>query len=76
MDRGAWQAIAHGITRVGHDFAAKRPLPSVLDTRIFPASLSLLHFSLSLNSRLVYPPPYMIAPFVYLIGNGRIIYTK
>ena len=27
MDRGAWWAIAHGITRVGHDLATKPPLP-------------------------------------------------
>ena len=25
MDRGAWQATDHGITRVGHDLATKPP---------------------------------------------------
>ena len=25
MDRGAWQAIVHGVTRVGHDLATKPP---------------------------------------------------
>ena len=25
MDRGGWQAIVHGVTRVGHDFATKPP---------------------------------------------------
>ena len=25
MDRGAWQAMVHGITRVRHDFATKPP---------------------------------------------------
>ena len=25
MDRGAWQALVHGITRVGHDLATKPP---------------------------------------------------
>ena len=25
MDRGAWQAIAHGVARVGHDIASKPP---------------------------------------------------
>ena len=25
MDRGAWQATVHGITRVGHDLATKPP---------------------------------------------------
>ena len=25
MDRGAWQAIAQGVARVGHDLAAKSP---------------------------------------------------
>ena len=27
MDRGAWQAIVHGVTRVGHDLVTKPPLP-------------------------------------------------
>ena len=26
MDRGAWQATAHGIARVGHDLATKPPV--------------------------------------------------
>ena len=25
MGRGAWQAIVHGVTRVGHDLATKAP---------------------------------------------------
>ena len=28
MDRGAWQATVHGVTRIGHDLATK-PLPQV-----------------------------------------------
>jgi len=27
MDRGAWQATLHGVTRVGHDLATKPPPP-------------------------------------------------
>jgi len=27
MDGGAWQAIVHGIARVGHDLVAKPPAP-------------------------------------------------
>ena len=27
MDRGAWQAMVYGITRVGHDLATKPPPP-------------------------------------------------
>ena len=27
MDRGAWQATVHGVTRVGHDLATKPPPP-------------------------------------------------
>ena len=27
MDRGAWQATVHGVTRVGHDLATKPPAP-------------------------------------------------
>ena len=26
MDRGAWQATVHGVTRVGHDLVTKQPL--------------------------------------------------
>ena len=29
MDRGAWQATVHGITKVGHDLVTKPP-PAVL----------------------------------------------
>ena len=29
MDRGAWRATVHGITRVGHDLATKPPPPQV-----------------------------------------------
>ena len=25
MDRGAWQATVHGVTRVGHDLVTKQP---------------------------------------------------
>ena len=28
MDRGAWQAIVHGIIRARHDLATKPPLPN------------------------------------------------
>ena len=27
MDRGAWQAIVHGVARVGHDLVTKPPPP-------------------------------------------------
>ena len=27
MDRGAWQAIVHGVARVRHDLATKPPPP-------------------------------------------------
>ena len=53
MDRGAWQATVHGVTRVGHDLAAKLLLLHVcvcvyiyiyIHTYIF--QISFLHFSL------------------------------
>ena len=28
MDRGAWLATVHGVTRIGHDLATKPPPPS------------------------------------------------
>ena len=30
MDRGAWQATVHGVTRVGHNLATKSPRNLVL----------------------------------------------
>ena len=30
MDRGAWQAIVHGVTRVGHNLATKPPTTTVI----------------------------------------------
>ena len=30
MNRGAWQAIVHGVVRVGHDLATKPPPPLLL----------------------------------------------
>ena len=27
MDRGAWRATVHGVTRVGHNFTTKSPPP-------------------------------------------------
>ena len=27
MDRGAWQAMVHGVARTGHDLATKPPPP-------------------------------------------------
>ena len=29
-DRGAWQAMVHGVTRVGHDLVTKPPPPPLL----------------------------------------------
>ena len=31
MDRGAWQATVHRVTRVGHDLATKPPSPTLLE---------------------------------------------
>ena len=38
MVRGAWWAIAHGVTRVKHDLAPKAPLPQILDCALEPRS--------------------------------------
>ena len=40
MNRGTWQAIVHGVTRVGHDLATKPP--PVGKRASFPLSLGLL----------------------------------
>ena len=31
MDRGAWQATVHRVTRVGHNLATKPPPPTLLE---------------------------------------------
>ena len=33
MDRGAWQAIVHGVARVRHDLTTKLPPPPTLQVR-------------------------------------------
>ena len=46
MDRGAWQAIVHGVARVRHDLATKPPPPlfkhiiAVYQTQIFHALIA------------------------------------
>ena len=43
MDRGAWQAIVHGVVRVGHDLATKLPSNIVpCANRVGPCCLSIL----------------------------------
>ena len=39
MDRGAWQATVHGVTRVGHNLATKLPLPLYSAGRVSYSSL-------------------------------------
>ena len=31
MDRGAWQAIVHGVTRAGHDLVTKPPTTTTIN---------------------------------------------
>ena len=39
MDRGAWQAAVHGVTRVGHNLATKLPPPLYSTGRVSYSSL-------------------------------------
>ena len=39
MDRGAWQAIVHGVARVGHDLVTK-PTPSESYTQLLQNALA------------------------------------
>ena len=41
MDRGAWWATVHGVTRVKHDWATKPPLPLYPGTKMQTMSQSL-----------------------------------
>ena len=36
MDRGAWRATVHVVTRVGHDLVTKPPLP----IEVLPSSIN------------------------------------
>ena len=33
MERGAWRATVHGVTRVGHNSVTKPPQPPMLDLK-------------------------------------------
>ena len=66
MDRGAWQAIAHGVTRVGHDLA--------LQISTFPlhiTSMSVLYLVCWIEQRLVHSAwiniPWRIKAFYWEI---------
>ena len=46
MDRGARQAIVHGIPRVGHDLATKPPSPPLsVALHLFSSALSVINVS-------------------------------
>ena len=46
MDRGAWQATIHGVTRVGHDLVTKSPPPSILEIM---SAIAILSFSYAIH---------------------------
>ena len=63
MDRGAWQAIVHGVTRVRHDLATKPPLFNDREKATFLCDRNILYligmqhmyiFVYSLNVRCVH----------------------
>ena len=41
MDRGAWRATVHGVTRVGHELATKSPPPWNLHTVLHSGCINL-----------------------------------
>ena len=52
MDRKAWRARVHGVTRVGHDLATKPPPPRRPEQKYMspPCATPLLRFSFCLQS--------------------------
>jgi len=62
INRGAWQAAVHGVTRVGHDLATKPPPPPVIlhscrmlkESDLLPLTSTQYCFSLTLVSGPVY----------------------
>ena len=42
MDRGAWRATVHGVTRVGHDLATKLPRPPEIGADVQESSREVL----------------------------------
>ena len=55
MDRGAWQALVHGVTRIGHDLAIKPPPHIFL-------------YGASLVAQMVKNPPAMWETWVHSLG--------
>ena len=54
MDRGAWQAIVHGVARVGHDLATKPPTTAFYNYIVFSLSGPQIWSKLKFMS-LIYP---------------------
>ena len=75
MDRGAWQATVHGISRVRHDLVTKQPHHTIYICIIYLYKILLMLCSVSPNSNI----EVLLASFDYLfflLVNGNSINSQ
>ena len=66
MDRGAWRATVHGVTRVGHDLVTKPP-PPPNTMQVSLKAIESLHVPGNQEGRAyMYLPPPESAPSAHL----------
>ena len=77
MERGAWQAIAHGVTRVGHDLTLQ-----ISTFLLHITSMSVLYLACWIEQRLVHSAwiniPWRIKAFYWEIlpENRNFVFTN
>ena len=64
MDRGAWQAIAHGVARVRHDLATKPPPPPMPSRFIYVLINYMIYFFLKTTKNMGVQIPLWATDFI------------
>ena len=72
MDRGAWQATVHGITRVRHDLVTKPPPPPFDLCKNYMVCISVHDFFLLISSLSFFEYPFIY--FKHSPNSKHVIY--